>query len=162
MALREAECYYSHSRSLKSFVGYDLGMRDCWLVAHILENKLFSFSLLPPKSLIAELSAESSFCLYLMLNKTRISLLQSEFRDAVTAGHCCPELSRLLLTSFFKFWQATLMVSDLSNVLLVFISISVFPFSKGEYLFHFYLKVCLCVCVMLITPADQQASVKQY
>lgn len=44
------------------------------------------------------------------------------------------------------------MVSDLSNVLLVFISVSIFPFSKGGYLFHFYLKMCLYVRVVLIPP----------
>jgi len=59
--LREAERYYSHPRSLKSFVDYDLGTRDCWLIAYVLENKLFSFSLLPPKSLVAELLCREQF-----------------------------------------------------------------------------------------------------
>lgn len=89
---------------------YDLGVKDCWRIAHILEKKLFSFSLLPPQSLMAVLRCRE------MLNKTRSCLLpkkpktkqkpkttnKSKFRDAVTAGSCCPELSLSLLTIFFK------------------------------------------------------------
>ena len=64
-------------------------------------NCFHSLSFLPKVSL-QNSSAESSFCLYLMLNKTRMCLLQSEFSSAVTAGHCSPELSCLPLTSFFS------------------------------------------------------------
>lgn len=142
---RKAEYYCNHLRSLKSFAHYDLRMGNCWLRHTCWKINCFhSLSFLPEVSFL-NFSAESSFCLYLMLNNTRIHLPQSEFRDVITAVYCCPELLHLLLITFLRLFGRLLMFSDLSNVSLVFISVSLFPHSKGGNLFHFYPKVCLGV-----------------
>lgn len=130
-------------------------MGNCWRRHTSLKINCFhSLSFLPEVSL-QNFSAESRFCLYLLLNKPRVCLPQSEFRDVTTAGYCCPELLQLLPISFFRLFSAVLVFSDLCNMLLLFISVS-FSCSKGGNLFHFYPKVCLgvCVCVLLIPPAE--------
>lgn len=66
---------------------------------------------------------------------------------------------RVVTHAPFKFfqvvWQATVIVSDLSSVLLVFIIASISFFWKGGYIFHSYLKVFFCVaCVFHSWPVS--------
>lgn len=98
--LREAEHSCSHLKSLKSFVDYDLGMRHCWLIARILENKWFSFSLLPPKSLIAELLCREQFLPLFDTEQNQNLFATVRIQRCCYSWVECPELSCLLLTSF--------------------------------------------------------------
>lgn len=146
LVLWEGEQYYSHSRSLKSFVDYDPKMRDCWLIAHILENNLFLFCPLPPKILIASLLCREQF-LRLFNDELKQNLFATVRIQKITLQLALQ--SRVVTHAPYKFfqvvWQATLMVSDLSSVLLVFIIASISFFLKGGYIFHSYLKVFFCV-----------------
>lgn len=108
-------------------------------------NCFHSLSFLPEVSL-QNFSAESRFCLYLILNKTRIHFPQSELRDVITAGYWCPELLHLLLISFFRL-SGRLCYCFLTSLTCHWCSlVSLFSCSKGGNLFHFYPKMCLGVC----------------
>lgn len=156
LVLRKAEYYCNHLRSLKSFADYDLKMGNCWLRPTSWKINCFhSLSFLPEVSL-QNFSAESSFCLYLILNKTRIHLPQSEFRDVVTAGHCCPELLQLFLISFFRlfgrFCQCflTSLTCHWCSLVCLFFHV------RREEIFSISIIKCAQggVCVLLIPPSE--------